>query len=279
MACSPESAATIIDNRASRARAKAAVSMILRSRAIASAWLSSSKRVALRIRPRIGRIDAVDLRRLDHEVAGQFGRPQHGRRVRGEIGIARAAAEHDDAPSAEMIARLLARIGFADRWRRHRRLGSRRKAQGFERAFERERIHEGRQHADRIAARAIDPLLQPFDASEEVSTADDHRDLMAARVHGAEVARDARHRRRIEAERPLPRQGLARELDQNARCFLGMSAVRPSRFACRATLDVSRPACAKDEVPWQGVELRRADERLENSLRALLALSPAPARV
>ena len=42
----PESAATIIDNRASRARAKAAVSMILRSRAIASAWLSSSKRVA-----------------------------------------------------------------------------------------------------------------------------------------------------------------------------------------------------------------------------------------
>ena len=67
-----------------------------------------------------------------------------------------------------------------------------------------------------VAAGAIDPLLQPLDAPEEVSTPDNHGDLIAAGVHGTEIACDARDGRRIEAECPLPRQSLARELDQNA---------------------------------------------------------------
>ena len=39
---------------------------------------------------------------------------------------------------------------------------------------------------------------------------------------------------------------------------------RGSSFSIRMSrhLDVSRPACAKDEVPWQGVELASANKRL-----------------
>jgi hypothetical protein len=39
---------------------------------------------------------------------------------------------------------------------------------------------------------------------------------------------------------------------------------RGSSFSIRMSrhLDVSRPACAKDEVPWQGVELPSANKRL-----------------
>ena len=151
---------TMIDRRLSRASAKAAVSITLRSRAIASSWVRRSIAHRVRIRLRIGRIDAVDLRRLQHRVAAQLGRAQHRGGVGGEERIAGAAGEHHHLALAR---------GDGGRAGGHR---SRRSTAStpptWSRAdtpaalsarLERERVHHGRRACpwNRPSARSIQP--------------------------------------------------------------------------------------------------------------------------
>ena len=42
------------------------------------------------------------------------------------------------------------------------------------------RIHHRRQHADRVGARALDPLIRALEPAEEIAPADDNRDLHAS---------------------------------------------------------------------------------------------------
>ena len=58
--------------------------------------------VAVGIEHRVGGVDAVDLRALQDHVRLHFHRAQRGRRVGGEVGIAGAGGEHDDAPLLEV---------------------------------------------------------------------------------------------------------------------------------------------------------------------------------
>ena len=46
-------------------------------------------------------------------------------------------------------------------------------------ALQRQSVHNGGEHADRICAGALDPLVGALDAAKEVAAADNHADLAA----------------------------------------------------------------------------------------------------
>ncbi len=115
-----------------------------------------------------------------------------------------------------MGERRLARIGLAQRRHRDRRQHARRLADLLERALHRQRVHHGREHADRVGAGALDALVGAEQAAEEIAAADDDRDLDAEVGGRLEIGGDALHRRRVEAERVRPHQRLARQLDDDA---------------------------------------------------------------
>ncbi len=62
----------------------------------------SANFVAVAIEHRIGRVDAVDLRALEDDVRLHLHRPQRGGGVGGEVGVAGAGGEDDDAAFFEV---------------------------------------------------------------------------------------------------------------------------------------------------------------------------------
>ena len=185
---------------------------------------------------RVGGVDAVDLRRLHHRVAGELGGAQRRAGVGGEERIAGAAGQHDDAALDEMGERRLARIGLAERGHGDRREHARRLADLLERALHRQRVHHGREHADRIGARALDALVGALQAAKEIAAADHHRDLDAEIGGGLEIVRRcACTVVGVEAERVRPHQRLARQLDDDAVEHRLVRIARHVGLPCRQT--------------------------------------------
>ena len=86
----------------------------------------------------------------------------------------------------------------------------------FERPLHRQRVHHRRQHADRVGARALDPLIRALESAKEIAAADDNRDLHTKVRRRLEIAGDALKSRRVQAMRVRAHQRLARQLDDNA---------------------------------------------------------------
>ena len=93
---------TMIGMRFSWASANAVASMIFSRRSSASWWVELLVTGGTWVALRIGRIDAVHVRRFENGFAAHFGGAQHRGGVGGEIGIAGTAGEDDDAIVFEM---------------------------------------------------------------------------------------------------------------------------------------------------------------------------------
>ena len=85
-------------------------------------------------------------------------------------------------------------------------------AHGLERAFERDGVHDGGEHADRVAAHALDAASRSREAAEEIAAADDDSDFDAEPGRRLDVEGDALQRRRVEPVLALSHEGLARQL-------------------------------------------------------------------
>src|SRR6202521_4892747 len=64
---------------------------------------------------RVGAVDAVDLSSLEKRLAAHLGGPEHRGRIGGEIGVAGASGEDHHPALLQMVERLVADIGLADR--------------------------------------------------------------------------------------------------------------------------------------------------------------------
>ena len=135
--------------------------------------------------------------------------------IGGEEGIAGAAGQNDDAAFAEMVQRRLPGKGFAERGHRHGGKRPRALALLLDGVFERERVHDGREHADRIGARPLDAFVRAGDAAKEIAAADDHRDLDAERRGLRQVGGDPRQRPHVEAVAFGAHQRLAGKFDDD----------------------------------------------------------------
>ena len=83
------------------------------------------------------------------------------------------------------------------------------------RVLEGEAVHDGRQHADVVAGRAVHPAGRRGQPAEDVAAADDDADLDAHRVDVRDLLRDERAERGVDAVLALAEEGLAGELEQD----------------------------------------------------------------
>ena len=196
----------------------------------------------------IGAVDAVDVGGLQHRLGADFGGPQHRRGVGREERIAGAAGEQHHPVLAEMPQRPPPLVGLADLRHRHRRHRPRRAAGRLDRGFERERVHDGGEHAHQIAGHARDALLGHLHAAKDIAAADDNSDADAQRLGGDEIGGDALERWLMDAEAVRAHQGLAGDLDDHAsvdRLSHGVSALpvcgRPSIRAAEPAISSFPP--------------------------------------
>ena len=184
----------------SRASAKAVASRTLRSRSNASCERDAVVTLGLRVLLRIGAVDAVDIGGLEDRVAFHLGGAQHRGGVGGEVGIAGAAGEHNDAVFLEMAERLAALVGFADLRHVERRHGAGRRAEPLDRGLEHQAVHHRRQHAHGVGGRPRQALARHLDAAKDVAAADHDAELDARGAGGDQVRGDAVDGRLVDAE-------------------------------------------------------------------------------
>ena len=77
-------------------------------------------------------------------------------------------------------------------------------AELLQRILKRQRVHHRRQHAHVIGGCAVEALRRRGHAAEDVAAADDQAELMALRLGGRDLARQARDRVRIDPNWPCP---------------------------------------------------------------------------
>ena len=136
----------------------------------------------LRVGLRIGRVDAVDLRRLEERVRADLARPERRCGVRREIRIARAAREDDDAPLLEVADRLALDEGLGELRHLDRRHDARGNADRLEGVHHRKPVDDRREHAHRVARHAVDALPRARQAPEDVPAAQNDADFAAHRM-------------------------------------------------------------------------------------------------
>ena len=85
----------------------------------------------------------------------------------------------------------------------------------LEGVLERETVHDGREHADVVAGRAVHATRRGGQTAEDVATADHDANLDALIVDVLDLVRDERAERRIDTVRPVAQQRLAGELEQD----------------------------------------------------------------
>ena len=139
------------------------------------------RRIAARglVLQRIGRIDAVHFRRLQHDVDAHLAPAQRRGRVGREKRVAGARGEDDDPVLLEVAQRAAADVRLGDLVDPQRRLHSRFDAGATQRVLQRERIHKRGQHAHVVGGCTIHSGRAGRDAAEDVAAADDDGDLDA----------------------------------------------------------------------------------------------------
>ena len=150
-------------------------------------------------------------------------RAQHRRRIRGEEGHARAAAEDHDRAALEIFDRLFGVIALAHALDVHggEELGP--DAALGEHVGQREAVHGRGQHTHAVGADTLDLAVAVLDAAPEVAAADDDADL-GARFHAAlDLFANGRDKGKVIACFLLGGKRLAADLDED-------SLIRNSHF-------------------------------------------------
>lgn len=163
-------------------------------------------------------VDPVDLGRLVEGIRTDLHRPQRGRRVGGEVGVARPGREDHDPPLLEVPDRPAPNVGLGHLGHLDGGLNAGRSPTLLERVLQGQRVHHGGQHTHVVGRGAVHPLRRPLEAAEDIPTTDDQGEPNAPIVmHLDQLIREQANRTRIEAEAPFLRaERLTRHLEQNA---------------------------------------------------------------
>ena len=192
-------------------------SITFRPRSSASRCVSSGRNSARRFRVRVGRVDALDAV-LGHQddLGVDLVRAQRGGGVGREERVAGAGGEDDDAVLLEVADRAAADVGLGDLGDGDRRLHARVHALVLERVLQRQRVEHGREHAHVVGGRALHARRGALQAAVDVARADHDRDLDAAIVDLADLARDRLHALRVGAVGEVAHERLPRQLEQDS---------------------------------------------------------------
>ncbi len=164
---------------------------------------------------RVGAVDAVHIGGLEHRLRPDFGGAQHGRGVGGEVRISRAAGEQHDAAFGEIFVSRAAREQFANLRHDERGQRARRLALALKGRFQRQAVHEGGEHAHRVAGGAGHAARGHFDAAKDVPAADNDGDLDAEFARLDEVAGNTVDSGLVNAEGLVTGEKLAGDLDDD----------------------------------------------------------------
>ena len=146
--------------------------------------------MAPRVLDRVVVVDAVDLGRLEQQVGLDLDRAQARGGVGREERIAGAGGEDRHAALLEVPHRATADVVLADLVDAHRGHDADLHAEALERVLQRERVHDGREHAHLVGGDAVHAGASEPRAAEHVAAADDDRDLdrparMTSRISSA----------------------------------------------------------------------------------------------
>ncbi len=125
----------------------------------------------------IGVVDAVDLGRLHDAFGVDLEGAQCRCGVRGEVRVAGACREDDDALLLEVSNRTTSDVGLGDRLHVDGAHHAGEDAVALERLLQRQRVHDRGEHADVVGLRAVHAFRGRRDAPEDVAAAHDDRDL------------------------------------------------------------------------------------------------------
>ena len=166
---------------------------------------------------RIGGVDALDAV-LGHQddLGVDLVRAQRGRGVGGEERVAGAGREDHDAVLLEVAHRAAADVGLGDLGDGDRRLHARVDALVLERVLQRQRVEHGGEHAHVVGGGALHARGGAGQAAVDVAGADHDRDLDAAVVDLADLARDRRDALEVGAVGEVAHERLPRQLQQDS---------------------------------------------------------------
>ena len=191
-----------------------------------------------RDRHRIRIVDPVDLGRLHQDLGADLDGAQRGGGVGREVRVAGAGHEDHDAALLEVADGAAADVRLRDLVHRDRAHDAGRRLRPLDRVLERQAVHDGREHADVVARRAVHALGGGRQAAEDVAAADDDADLDAARPHGRDLAGDERADGRVDAVLAVAEERLAGQLEQDP----AVARRRPRADRRRAVAHRSSPS-------------------------------------
>ena len=131
---------------------------------------------------------------LSSRSALDLDRPQARRRVGREERIAGAGREDHAAALLEVAHRAPADVVLADFLDADRRHDACVAAEGFEGVLQRERVHDGREHAHVVGRDAVHAGASEARAAKDVAAADDDRDLDVAARSASRISPAIRFR-------------------------------------------------------------------------------------
>src|ERR1051325_898985 len=164
---------------------------------------------------RVGRVDAVDLRRLQNHVGLYLQGAKGGGRVGREVRVAGARGEDYDAPLLYVAYGAAAYEGLGDLRDVDGRQDARVAADLLKRVLQDDGVHDGGGHAYVVGARPVHVARALRDAAEDVAAADDDRDLDAQVVDGLYLFGYSARHAHVHAVALRAHQRLARSLQQN----------------------------------------------------------------
>ena len=149
---------------------------------------------------RIAVVDPFDLGRLAEAIGVNFHGAQRGGGVGREVGVPRPGRENEHSPLLEVALRASANVRLRDLADFDRRHDARRNARFFKGVLQREGVDDGGEHAHVVGLGAVHPDAGPFEAAEDVPTADDDAYLDAEGVDLRQLDRCRAHHGGLDSE-------------------------------------------------------------------------------
>jgi hypothetical protein len=172
--------------------------------------------LCLRVRFRIGIVDAIDAGALKQGVAPHLGGAQRGAAVGREIGAADTGGEDHDAALFQMPLGPPADHRLADRVHLDGGLDAGVDAKLLQRVLHRQRVHDRRQHAHVVRLGAVHALRRARHAAKDVAAADDEADLQPGILRRLDLGGELRDEIGVDAVLLVAHQHLTRELEKDA---------------------------------------------------------------
>ena len=194
----------------SRQRDRAVLSMTPRRKLRASRYFRLGSFFGVRVGLGVGFVNTVDaVLGHEHHVGGDLNGSEGGGGVGGEIGVAGAGSENDDAALFEVTHGTATNVRFGDRLDWEGGLDSSVDALFLEGVLHDKGVDYGGEHARVVCGGAVHAVGCSFGASPDVSATDDHGDLAVRILSFPYLARDEGNSFIVDANTPIACKGLA----------------------------------------------------------------------